>query len=84
MSWGVKSTPSHVPTAAGDSLAVDNAFCGAESGYVPVTTVSPALVVSELELQSKAETPYSPYTFPIPWERGQRSRRRKSKRTRRR
>lgn len=54
--------------AAGRHCAVDNAYCGAESGYVPVSTISPALVVSELELQSKAETPYSPYTFPIPWE----------------
>jgi predicted Zn-dependent protease len=55
--------------AAGRRLVVDNSFCGAESGYVPVTTISPALVVSELELQSKAEVPYSRYTFPIPWER---------------
>jgi len=54
--------------AAGKRYVADNAFCGAESGYVPVTTISPALVVSELELQSKAETPYTPYTFPIPWE----------------
>jgi predicted Zn-dependent protease len=60
--------------AAGDRAEVDNAFCGAESGYVPVTTISPALVVSELELQSKADTPYSPYTFPIPWERPKRRR----------
>jgi predicted Zn-dependent protease len=59
--------------AAGCEHAVDNAYCGAESGYVPVTTISPALVVSELELQSKAETPYSPYTFPLPWERTRRS-----------
>jgi TldD protein len=55
--------------AAGKRLCVDNAFCGAESGYVPVSTISPALVLSELELQSKAETPFSPYTFPIPWNR---------------
>lgn len=54
--------------AAGKRREVDNAFCGAESGYVPVTTISPSLVVSELELQSKAETPFSPYTFPLPWE----------------
>jgi TldD protein len=53
--------------AAGRKFAVDNAYCGAESGYVPVSTISPALVVSELELQSKADTPYSPYTLPIPW-----------------
>jgi TldD protein len=55
--------------AAGSRRVVDNAFCGAESGYVPVSTISPALVVSELELQSKAQIPYSPYTLPIPWER---------------
>ena len=53
--------------AAGDRYEIDNAWCGAESGYVPVSTISPALVVSELELQSKPETPYMPYTFPIPW-----------------
>jgi hypothetical protein len=63
--------------AAGDTPEVDNSFCGAESGYVPVTTICPALVVSELELQSKADTPYSPYTFPIPWEQPARSRRRR-------
>ena len=55
--------------AAGDRSEVDNAFCGAESGYVPVSTISPALVVSELELQSKPDSPYTPYTFPMPWER---------------
>ena len=60
--------------AAGSRHEVDNAYCGAESGYVPLTTISPAIVVSELELQSKADTPYSPYTFPIPWERPKRSR----------
>ena len=53
--------------AAGDRTEVDNAWCGAESGYVPVSTVSPALVVAELELQSKPDAPYTPYTFPIPW-----------------
>jgi TldD protein len=52
--------------AAGRRRQVDNSFCGAESGYVPVTTISPALVVSQLELQSKGDTPYSPYTLPMP------------------
>lgn len=55
--------------AAGRRAEVDNAFCGAESGYLPVTTISPPLVVSELELQSKAEPALSPFTFPGPWER---------------
>jgi hypothetical protein len=55
--------------AAGDCSQVDNAFCGAESGYVPVSTISPALVLSELELQSKPDAPYTQFTLPIPWER---------------
>ena len=48
---------------------VDNAWCGAESGFVPVSTVSPGLVVSELELQSKPDTPFTQYTYPLPWKR---------------
>lgn len=55
--------------AAGNRYEVDNAYCGAESGYVPVSTISPAMVVSELELQSKPDAPYTPHTFPMPWER---------------
>ena len=61
--------------AAGATAEVDNAFCGAESGDVPVSTISPALVVSELELQSKPDSPYTPFSFPIPWERKRRKRR---------
>ncbi|MDH3628130.1 MAG: metallopeptidase TldD-related protein [Acidobacteriota bacterium] len=58
--------------AAGRVGEVDNAWCGAESGYVPVSTVSPALVLSELELQAKPEQPYTPYTYEMPWVRGAR------------
>jgi predicted Zn-dependent protease len=57
----------HNIVAAGDRLEVDNAFCGAESGYVPVSTVSPAMVLSELELQSKPESPYTQFSLPMPW-----------------
>jgi predicted Zn-dependent protease len=55
--------------AAGNRYEVDNAYCGAESGDVPVSTISPALVVSELELQAKPDSPYTQFTFPMPWER---------------
>lgn len=55
--------------AAGDRCEVDNAWCGAESGYVPVSTISPALLLRELEMQSKGDVPYTPYSYPIPWER---------------
>lgn len=53
--------------AAGARYEVDNACCGAESGWVPVSTVSPALLISHLELQSKSDTPYSQPCYPIPW-----------------
>ena len=59
----------HGIVAAGSRREAENAFCGAESGYVPVSTISPALVVSELELQAKPDAPYTQYTFPGPWER---------------
>jgi len=57
----------HGIVAAGDRPEVDNSFCGAESGYLPVSTISPALLLSELELQSKPESPYTPFSLPIPW-----------------
>jgi len=37
--------------ATGDEPRAFNGYCGAESGYVPVATVAPAALVSELELQ---------------------------------
>lgn len=40
--------------AAGDDYSVFNGFCGAESGYVPVSAVSPSILLSEIELQRKA------------------------------
>ncbi len=37
--------------ATGDAPRIFNGYCGAESGYVPVSTVSPSVLVSEIELQ---------------------------------
>ncbi|MCA9610149.1 MAG: hypothetical protein KC619_31345 [Myxococcales bacterium] len=54
--------------AAGSRHLVDNAYCGAESGAVPVSTISPALLMESLELQSSARTPNAPHTYPMPWE----------------
>lgn len=54
--------------AAGARQEVDNAFCGAESGYVPVSTISPALLVADLELQAKDMRPMTQYAYPMPWE----------------
>jgi predicted Zn-dependent protease len=39
--------------ATSDKLEVFNGYCGAESGSVPVSAVSPALLVSEIEIQKK-------------------------------
>ena len=39
--------------ATSDQLSVFNGYCGAESGQVPVSAVSPALLVSEIEIQKK-------------------------------
>jgi predicted Zn-dependent protease len=56
----------HGIIAAGDRQEIDNAWCGAESGFVPVSTISPALLIRHLELQSKVETPYTQYCYPMP------------------
>ncbi len=39
--------------ATSDKLSVFNGYCGAESGQVPVSASSPALLVSEIEIQKK-------------------------------
>ncbi len=55
--------------AAGARREVDNSYCGAESGAVPVSTVSPALLIENLELQSSARSPHAPLTYSLPWSR---------------
>ena len=42
--------------ATSDRAEVFNGYCGAESGNVPVSAVSPALLVSEIEVQRKPES----------------------------
>lgn len=39
--------------ATSDSFGIFNGTCGAESGNIPVSAVSPALLVSEIEIQKK-------------------------------
>jgi predicted Zn-dependent protease len=53
--------------AVGSKLEVDNGYCGAESGLIPVSTVAPALLLGNLELQSKDPTKVTHYILPIPW-----------------
>ena len=42
--------------ATSDRVEVFNGYCGAESGSVPVSAISPALLVSEIEIQRKPES----------------------------
>lgn len=42
--------------ATGDKVDVFNGVCGAESGGVPVSASAPALLVSEVEVQKKAQS----------------------------
>jgi predicted Zn-dependent protease len=53
--------------AASDTTGVFNGFCGAESGYVPVSTVAPALLISEIELQRTRRAMERPPILPAPW-----------------
>lgn len=53
--------------AAGDQTAVFNGFCGAESGYIPVSTVAPAVLISEIELQRTRRALERPPILPAPW-----------------
>lgn len=52
--------------AAGDKLDVFNGYCGAESGSVPVSAVSPALLISEIEIQKKDASRDRPPLLPAP------------------
>ncbi len=49
------TTLSHV-VAGDDRISVFNGTCGAESGGVPVSAVSPGILVSQVEVQKKPET----------------------------
>ncbi len=53
--------------ATGDEVRVFNGYCGAESGYVPVATVAPAALVSEVELQRVARANERSPILPPPW-----------------
>ena len=50
--------------ATGDKPEVFNGYCGAESGSVPVSAVSPAILVSEIEIEKKAKSNDRPPLLP--------------------
>ena len=52
--------------AAGDKPQVFNGTCGAESGWVPVSASSPALLLAEVEVQRSAKSTWRPPILPPP------------------
>jgi hypothetical protein len=50
-----------------DEMRAFNGFCGAESGYVPVSTVAPAVLIGEIELQRVARANERSPILPAPW-----------------
>jgi TldD protein len=56
--------------ATSDKVDVFNGYCGAESGQVPVSASSPALLVSEIEIQKKDHAQDRPPLLGRPTETG--------------
>jgi len=50
---------------------VFNGFCGAESGAVPVSSIAPASLVAEIELQRSSEQPMRPPLLPAPFDKSE-------------
>jgi TldD protein len=54
--------------AADNHVAVFNGICGAESGGVPVSAVSPAILISQIEVQKKVKSQSRAPILPAPFE----------------
>ena len=52
--------------ATSNRASIFNGYCGAESGMVPVSAVSPAILVSEIEIQKKQNGQQRPPLLPRP------------------
>ena len=53
--------------ATSDRTAVFNGYCGAESGYIPVSAVAPDVLMSEIELQRTMKKAEKEPVLPSPW-----------------
>jgi predicted Zn-dependent protease len=69
--------------AIGDTPELDNGFCGAESGLLPISTISPAVLVRHLELQGKDEELVTPNILKRPQSLKRRKKPRQQRRKRR-
>jgi predicted Zn-dependent protease len=54
-------------TTTSDRTAVFNGYCGAESGYVPVSAVAPDVLMTEIELQRSMKKAEKGPVLPSPW-----------------
>jgi len=54
-------------SATGDDPRVFNGYCGAESGFVPVSTVAPTILIGEIELQRTRKDSGRPPVLASPW-----------------
>lgn len=52
--------------AAGDDVETFNGYCGAESGYVPVSATSPSVLVTRIEVAKKNKDQTKPPILPPP------------------
>ena len=52
--------------AAGGDLGLFTGYCGAESGSVPVSSISPAVFVKQIEMQKKSKSQDRPFILPRP------------------
>jgi predicted Zn-dependent protease len=52
--------------ATGSDIGIFNGICGAESGWVPVSSVSPNLLVSKIEVQKKSKSQTKLPILPAP------------------
>jgi len=52
--------------AAGDDPQTFNGYCGAESGFVPVSATSPSLLVEQIEVERKDKGEDKPPVLPAP------------------
>jgi predicted Zn-dependent protease len=52
--------------ATGDDPEIFNGSCGAESGWVPVSAISPSILVTQIEIEKKAKEQEKPPILPPP------------------
>ena len=52
--------------AAGGRLVMFTGYCGAESGSIPVSCVSPELFIKQIEMQKKVKSQERPFILPRP------------------